>query len=400
VATGLDAFADDGSGILRTAGLQGTEPFYGTHQGGIVTAPQTSTYFASLHLETDKSSDLVELLKTWTDEAANLTSGKSVSVLSTETGDVEPDSGEALGLGPARLTLNLGFGPSLFSGETGDRLGLASRRPSALVELPAFPGDQLIRGRVGGDLVIQACADDPQVAFHAVRRLVASSSGAASLGWTQAGFNETQATRGTPRNLMGFKDGTVNPGGPQLDQFVWTGSEAPRWMRGGTYAVFRRIRISLQDWDTQSLTTQQQVIGRYKVSGAPLGEDLEFDPLDLDAHYGNGDPVIPIDAHVRVSSAAMNNGQMILRRSYAYDDGTLPPVASAPASQQVSTYDAGLFFCAYQRDPRKGFIPIFQNLSNLDALGQFTVHTASAIAAIPPAATGPGSWVGEHLFQD
>jgi deferrochelatase/peroxidase EfeB len=170
-------------------------------------------------------------------------------------------------------------------------------------------------------------------------------------------------------------------------------------MSGGTYVVFRRIRISIDEWDSQTLGAQEQAVGRYKVSGAPLGESGEFEALDLDANDPGGDPVIPVDAHVRLSSAQMNNGQMILRRGYAYNDGTVPPVASLPASEQAPLYDVGIFFCAYQRDPRKGFIPIFQNLAELDALAQFTIHTASAIAALPPGVPAPGSWIGQALFE-
>jgi deferrochelatase/peroxidase EfeB len=62
-------------------------------------------------------------------------------------------------------------------------------------------------------------------------------------------------------------------------------------------------------------------------------------------------------------------------------------------------FDAGLLFMAYQRDPRKGFIPIFQNLAENDALGQFTTQTGSVIAAIPAAPSGPGHFVAEGLFE-
>ena len=198
---------------------------------------------------------------------------------------------------------------------------------------------------------------------------------------------------------MGFKDGIMNPTGDQLDQFVWVGSEGPAWMRGGTYLVVRRIRISLEHWDSKSLGTQEAVIGRHKVSGAPLGESNESDPLNLTATDNDGNPFIPMGSHVRLSAPASNNGQMILRRGYAYNDGVDPFIERWPPWQQALMYDAGLLFAAYQRDPRKGFIPIFENLAENDSLGQFTTHTGSAIAAIPPAAPRPGTWVGQHLLE-
>jgi deferrochelatase/peroxidase EfeB len=399
LAAGLKLSQSDApvtSGAYRNA----AEPFYGIHQGGITTTPQSSTYFAAFDLTAERRDEVAELLRAWTAAAANLTAGRTAKPLPASGDASEPDSGEALGLGRSRLTINFGFGPGLFETNGTDRYGLRPRRPAALVELLAFPGDQLIEQKTGGDLTVQACADDPQVAFHAVRQLARGAAGVAAIRWVQAGFNETPASQGTPRNLMGFKDGTINPAtAAQQARFVWAGPEAPAWMRGGTYLVARRIRISLEHWDSKTLDTQEQVIGRYKVSGAPLGQAGEFDPLDLGATGAGGNPVIPADAHVRLSAPQANSGQMILRRSYAYNDGTDPFTERWPPWQQALMYDAGLLFCAYQRDPRTGFIAIFAKLAENDALGQFTTHTGSVIAALPPAAPAPGSFIGQQLLE-
>jgi len=393
LATGFKFSSGDApavAGSYRNA----TEPFYGAGpQSGIVTSAQSSTYFASLDVVTEKRQDLQDLLRAWSDGAANLATGKLVTPTSPGARAAEPDSMEVLGLGPARLTVTFGLGPGIFELNGIDRFGLRARRPAPLVDLPAFPFDELIVQKTGGDLTIQACADDPQVAFHAVRELLRIADGAASLRWTQVGFNETPASAGTPRNLQGFKDGTINPSGSQLEKFVWAGSESPGWMRGGTYLVVRRIHIAIEDWDSRSVGEQEQVIGRHKVSGAPLGESAEFDALDLDAIDAHGNPLIAVNAHVRLASPEENGGQMILRRGYAYNDGL-----SAAVGKAAPIYDAGLLFFSYQRDPRKGFIPIFQALSTNDALGQFTVHTGSVIVAVPPAAPGQGHYVGESLF--
>jgi deferrochelatase/peroxidase EfeB len=197
---------------------------------------------------------------------------------------------------------------------------------------------------------------------------------------------------------MGFKDGTMNPSGAELDQFVWVGSEGPSWMRGGTYLVARRIRISLEHWDAKSVSVQEQVVGRHKVSGAPLGATSEFDAIDLAATDKSGSPLIPLDSHVRLSAPQSNNGQMILRRGYAYNDGVDLFNERWPPWEQALLFDAGILFAAYQRDPRKGFIPIFQSLAENDALGQFTTQTGSVIVALPPAASGPRHFVGEGLL--
>src|SRR5262249_37858091 len=156
------------------------------------------------------------------------------------------DTGEAFGLPPSNLTITFGLGPTLFTA-TGDRFGIASARPAALADLPAFARDELEPARGGGDLGVQACADDPQVCFHAVRNLTRMARGTAVLRWSQLGFGRTSSTstaQQTPRNLMGFKDGTNNltaQDGTLLDEQVWVaGRDDPAWMRGRAYLVPRR----------------------------------------------------------------------------------------------------------------------------------------------------------------
>jgi deferrochelatase/peroxidase EfeB len=375
----------------------GTEPFYGTHQGGIVTSPQSHTYFAALDVTTNDRRQLTDLLRSWTAIAANLTSGRPAQPITRDLGRVEPDSGEAVDVGPARLTVNIGFGPGLFGLDGPDRFSLSDRWPIQLLELPTFPGDALNASTAGGDLTIHACADDPQVAFHAVRQLVRAGVAVTSLRWSQAGFNEATASLGTPRNLLGFKDGTSNPStSAELADFVWAGSEAPQWMVGGTYLVMRRIRISLEDWDAQTLRSQELTIGRHKDTGAPLGRPGEFDPLDLRSTDAAGRPVIPLDAHVRLASPQENWGTTMLRRSYSYSNSVTQPEESGSGE---ASFDAGLLFACYQRDPRLTFVPIFRVLAEQDALSKFTTHTGSAIAAIPPAPSTAGRWIGQELFR-
>ncbi|QQC67401.1 iron uptake transporter deferrochelatase/peroxidase subunit [Paraburkholderia ginsengisoli] len=380
------------------------EPFFGVHQSGIVTPQQSHAYVAALDLTTDKRDDVIALLRAWTDAAARLAQGGTAAALPTgEAGDSKsaPDSGDVLGLGPNGLTITFGFGPGLFTKDGKDRYGLAARRPAALVDLPRFNGDQLIPEKTGGDLFIQACANDQQVAFHAVRQLTRLAYGNATMRWGQAGF--LSGPRGqTPRNLMGFKDGTNNPSTakPQLmNEFVWAraSADAP-WMEGGTYTVVRRIRITLEHWDNMELGFQEQVLGRHKYSGAPIGRKNEFDPVDLKEEDKDGNPLIPENSHVRLSNQASNSGAQILRRSYSYNDGTNFYIERWPPWRQETEYDAGLIFVAHQSDPRTGFIPINERLAKFDMMNQFTTHVGSAIFAVPPGAK-PGSYIGAGLFE-
>jgi deferrochelatase/peroxidase EfeB len=399
------------------------EPFWGKNQGGIVTPSQGHTYFAALDLTTSKRDDVVRVLKAWTAAAARMTSGKpidpfdktelaynydtSATTVTTSSADPTPitvslpDTGEALGLSPARLTLTFGFGAGLFEKDGVDRYGLAKERPAALVDLPHFAGDELAAERTGGDLSIQACADDAQVAFHAVRQLVRLAEDVAQARWAQTGFIPNFDNGQTPRNLMGFKDGTNNPstGDPAaMEKFIWVGSEGPDWMQGGSYLVARRIRVALEHWDRTKIDFQEETFGRHKGSGAPIGKAKENDPLDLEATDKNGDYLIAENAHVRMAAAASNDGAQILRRPYSYNDGVNFTAERWPPWRQGMEYDAGLFFICYQRDPRPGFIKLFENMAKLDMLNQFVTHVGGGLFAVP-GGVAEGEFIGQRLFN-
>jgi deferrochelatase/peroxidase EfeB len=310
------------------------------------------------------------------------------------------DSAEAMGLPAARLTLTFGVGPGLFVKDGKDRYGVAARRPEALVDLPRFNGDQLSDAQTGGDLSVQACADDPQVAFHAVRQLARLADDAARMRWAQTGFAASAGGRETPRNLMGFRDGTNNPpirDADAMGKIVWVGNEGPEWMRGGSYVVVRRIRIALEHWDRMKLAFQEQTVGRRKFSGAPLGKESELDPLDLDATDKDGNPVIAENAHVRLAAAASNEGAQILRRPYSYSDGVNFTAERWPPWRQGMEYDAGLFFICYQSDPRSGFIKIFEKMAKFDMMNQFATHTGGGLFACP-GGVAPGEFIAQRLF--
>jgi deferrochelatase/peroxidase EfeB len=390
VGVGVERVASDSSSAsgdsVRAA--QARVPFFGVHQAGIATPSQGHVQFAAFDLSSGRLSDLRALLVAWSGAAARLTAGLPVGAL--ESGEEPPgDTGESVGLGPARLTVTFGIGLSVFERR---EFGLVARRPAPLVALPAFAGEALDRGICGGDLGVQVCADDPQVAFHAIHNLIRIASPTAVPRWLLAGSGRTGNSSGeaTPRNLMGFKDGTANivaEDEEALARFVWANvPESPAWMRGGSYLVVRRIAMQLGAWDATSYVDQEQTFGRQKVSGAPLGGAREHDPLDLTAK-ANGVAVIPEDAHVRLASPSYNGGERLLRRGYSYFDGV---EAGSPAG--------GLLFLCYQRDPRAQFIAIQHRLAASDALSRHVLHVGSAVFACPPGAA-QGGFVGQGLFD-
>jgi deferrochelatase/peroxidase EfeB len=385
---GVAAVAAGSGGVLvaragesTAGGTAGTVPFYGDHQAGIVTPQQRHLQFASYDLTARNIAEVRELLGTWTGLAAHLARGDNPP---STGGELAPpdDTGESSGLDPARLTITFGFGPGMFD----DRYGLAARRPPELADLPLFEKDQLDAAQSGGDICIQACSNDPQVAFHAIRNLTRDGRGGASLRWLQRGFlSPTDDGSGTPRNLMGFKDGTANldpTNAERMARNVWA-APGPgfEWMTGGTYLVARKIRIRIEQWDRTALGEQERFVGRQKDSGAPIGGTEEFEAVRTDK--------LEVASHIRLANprgGSDSERERILRRGYNFDEGV----------DDIGQISAGLYFLGYQQDPRRQFSAIQSRLASSDLLNEYLFHTGSAIFAVPPGA-GPGSYIGQRL---
>lgn len=398
-----------------TAAEARTYPFAGAHQAGIVTPAQDRMYLAAFDLTTDSVEDLTALLRAWTTMAARLTQGLSAGPLGFAQGsyDAPPDdTGEAADLPAAGLTLTIGFGRSLFVGADGatDRFGIADRLPGALAPLPHFPGDDLDPARCDGDLIVQACADDPQVAVHAVRNLSRAAFGTARLRWAQLGYGRTSSTstaQQTPRNLFGFKDGTANIMAEDADavaEHVWVqaadaeaDSTDSAWMTGGSYLTGRRIRMTIETWDRSTLREQERVVGRTKGTGAPLSGGEEFTEPDFSRAGRDGASLIDPDSHVKLAHPTSNGGIRMLRRGYNFTDG----------NDALGRLDAGLYFIAFTRDPRTHYVPMQQALAQHDLMAEYLVHTSSALFAVPPGVSAIGTdgslvddeYLGAGLFS-
>jgi deferrochelatase/peroxidase EfeB len=386
----LLAIAGGAAGAAATAGVLATDgrgdnsdvvAFRGHHQAGILTPQQGQLAFASFDVTAGRD-DLATLLRRWTTAAELITGGRPLGPIEAGTWTPPVDTGEASELAAARLTVTLGFGRSLFL-----RLGMAARLPEQLAPIPHFPGDALDPAGSDGDLCLQVCADDRQVAYHALRNLTRIGLGTVALRWTQSGFLGLPGDGATPRNLMGFKDGTANldtGDGTLMARNVWAAAaDGQPWMAGGSYLVSRRVRIRVEAWDRTPAGEQESIFGRHKASGAPFGGHQEHDPVRPQA--------LPADAHIRLANprtGAASQRERILRRGYNFDDGLAPGLTQS---------DAGLFFLAYQRDPRAQFVPIQRRLSASDRLNEYIQHTSSGVWAVPPGAAD--GYVGQTLFE-
>lgn len=375
-----------------------SHPFYGEHQSGISTEVQDRMYFVALNLKTTDREEIRSLFQEWTKASAKMQAGEVVG--EERSYEAPPkDTGEAMDLSAAHLTITFGLGRSFFVDENDkDRFGFASKLPEALVRIPHMTGDALEAERSDGDLCIQACADDPQVAFHAIRNLIRIAGGRAVVAWQQLGFGRTASTtttQVTARNLFGFKDGTNNlkvEDPDLLKKHVWTSSQnsanCPAWMEGGSYLAARRIRMKIETWDRTRLREQEEIVGRTKTTGAPLSGGDEFTKLDFSA-MGRSGPLIPADSHVRLMHPDQNQGVQILRRGFNYTDG----------ADELGRLDAGLFFIAYVCDPRTHFIPMLSKMTASDAMSEYLRHTGNALFAVPPGVKDENDYICSGLFS-
>ena len=400
-AAGAGAFAGRATAAQTTDHLHAAVPFRGPHQAGIVTEAQDRMHFATFDVTTRSRDDVIKMLADWTEMAERMTQGKEAFPNgATGQNPYSPptDTGEALGLPPSQLTLTIGFGPSFFVKDGVDRFGIADKKPDALVDLPKFPNEKIDPARSGGDIVVQACSNDPQVAVHAIRNLARIGFGTVAVRYSQLGFGRTSSTtreQSTPRNLFGFKDGTANLRSDETDKlnkFVWVADgDGPAWLTGGSYLVARRIRMRIEQWDRTTLLEQERVVGRQKGSGAPMGLTDEFEELDFDLTNDKDEPLIDMLAHVRLASPENLGGIEILRRGYNFTDG----------SDGFGHLDAGLFFIAFVRNPVTQFVPMQNAISRNDAMNEYVTPTSSAVFACPPGLSegDTSSFWGSSLFD-
>jgi deferrochelatase/peroxidase EfeB len=366
-------------------------PFDGAHQSGILDTRQDQMSLFALDSIAPNVEVLFEALQTLSTSARGLTQGEPVAV--AEVDDPPLDNG-ILGAydTPDSLTITIAFGSSMFDG----RYGLAHLRPRRLTEMPNFPNDELDPARAGGDVLVQLCAGHRDTVVHAARQLLSAVAGKLTVRWTIDGFNGTQhgpTPRSSKRNLFAFRDGTANPDvtdAALMDRLIWIGpgSGEPAWTTGGTYQVVRTIRMHVEFWDRVGMLEQQNMIGRYRVSGAPLGGSSEFEDPDYPS-----DPDgtrIPLDAHIRLANprTPATADERILRRGYNYHRGV----------DEAGDLDQGLVFIAFNQDIERQFSTI-QDRLRPEPMSDYITPVGGGYFFVPRGAGAPPDWVGSGLAR-
>ncbi len=369
-----------------------TVAFGGTHQAGVLLDPAPAGLVAAFDVVTTDRAELVDTLQRLSVEVERLMANRPPEQADeflppVDSGIIDADTGTA------GVAITMAVGASLFD----DRFGLADRRPRELIAMPRFFNDGLVRSELSdGDLSLTISAPNQQAAVFALHQAVRVSGRRLRLRWVQEGYNQLLPDRpgqiAPARNLMGFRDGTSNldtGGVEQMQQHVWVqvGDDEPDWAVGGSYQASRVIRMLLEFWATAALVRQEQIFGRHRDTGAPLGQLSE---ADEPAFATDPDDVtIPQRAHTRLANPRTPGTGQILRRGFSYLNG-------ADANGEL---DQGLLFVCYQRSLASGFLDV-QSRLNGEPLEDYIKPVGGGLFFVLP---GPGDgvdrWLGRTLFD-
>jgi deferrochelatase/peroxidase EfeB len=365
--------------------------FHGQHQAGVLLRAPEAGIVAAFNSQANDRAALVDAFRSLSSTAQELMDGEPPEQRSP---GFPPNDSGVFGdaLPPSELSIIVGVGASLFDA----RYGLADRKPRELVKMPFIANDRLDPALSHGDLSITISAGTADMTNYALRQLMRRTRGAFTLRWMLEGFNTIQGDFGAGfapgRNLLGFKDGTANPDAGDddlMDELVWVGSarDEPGWARGGTYQAIRVIRMFVEFWDRTRLSEQEALIGRHKLSGAPLGGDKENDRFDFsDDKEGER---VPLDAHIRLANprTKATDKNRILRRGFSYSRGF----------DDAGRLDQGLLFSAFQSSLNDGFLAVQQRLKG-EPLEEYILPVGGGFFYVLPGVESKRGYLGEGLL--
>lgn len=390
IGIGLDRRNADAKSV-GVSELSGKKvPYFGKHQSGISNDAPASAITCSFNLITTGKESLRSVLQILSAEIEMLTQGNEIhendrkyppkdNLVNGQLPDVD------------ELTITIGLGSTIFD----DRFGLKSKKPIELIEMPNFPNDRLDQKKVHGDMMIQICAQHAETCLRALRIIMRKTRDSLVLKWLEEGFvqpNTEKPGKTSTRNLLGFKDGTANlntKDNKKMDEIVWVdeNTKEPSWAMGGSYMVVRTIRNFVEHWDRTSLDEQENIFGREKTHGAPLGSKNEDDEpvFHKNPHEGQ----ILNDAHIRLANPRTEETKKnhILRRGFNYSRGF----------DDAGHLDQGLLFICFQKSLNDGFLTI-QNRLNGEPLEEYIQPVGGGFFFALPGIK-EGEFLGQKLFD-
>ena len=167
-----------------------------------------------------------------------------------------------------------------------------------------------------------------------------------------------------------------------MDQLIWVQAAAgePAWTTGGTYMVVRTIRQHVEFWDRVGMLEQEQMIGRDRVTGAPLGGTNEFeDPrYDLDPQ-GQADP----------AQRPHPPGQPAHPARPPTSGSCAAATTTTAASTRPATWTRGCVFVAFNQDPERQFATIQRRLET-EPMTDYITPVGGGYFFAPPGRGGGG----------
>lgn len=211
-----------------------------------------------------------------------------------------------------------------------ERFSPASR-PQLLTPFPAQESSVGAAPSTPVDLMFHIRSARKDLNFELARLLAGKLDGFAELVEEVEGFRYLDS-----RDLTGFVDGTENPQGDNRIQVAVVGDEDPAYV-GGSYIHLQRYVHNLTYWNKQSVTEQEDAVGRTKT------DNVEFPSAEKSPC-----------AHTKRTSLKDSEGRSIeiLRHSMPYGN----------------SQECGLLFASYCRTP-ENFTLMLESMVQGDADG-------------------------------
>jgi putative iron-dependent peroxidase len=205
-----------------------------------------------------------------------------------------------------------------------------------------------------GDLLFHIRAERMDLCFELATQIMARLGDAVAPADEVHGFRYFDA-----RDLLGFVDGTENPGGaPALDATLIGEEDAA--FAGGSYVIVQKYLHDIAGWNALPTEAQERIIGRTKLS------DIELD-----------DSIKPSSAHNALTQIVENGREIkILRDNMPFG--------------QAGRGEFGTYFIGYSRSPRtieQMLVNMFVGSppGNYDRLLDFSTAVTGSLFFVPTA---------------